>query len=67
MSAWVVDDGSKRAGCSGVSTGHGVAVPIQRRGDSAVIEATRHHSERNPSGDHLGGHDVAKIVESEPA
>jgi hypothetical protein len=44
-----------------------VGVEVECGGDAAVAEAARDDQEWHPGQQHLGGHEVPKVVESEGA
>jgi hypothetical protein len=49
----------------GVATGDGVGVVVEGGGDALVVEAAGHGDEGDAGVEHLGGHEVAEVVEAE--
>lgn len=56
-------DSLPESGCGlGVSAGHDVGVAVEGGGDPTVVEATGDNGERDAGVEHLGGHEMAKIM-----
>jgi transposase len=49
----------------GVAAGYGVGVLVQRGRHSAVVESAGDDHQRDAGVEHLGGHEVAQVVEPE--
>src|SRR6266545_2681024 len=61
----VIDALPQRRGGLGVSAGYGVGVAVQGGGHAAVVEAAGDDGEGDAGVEHLGGHEVAEVVQPE--